>query len=446
MSTKVGVVSLGCDKNRVDTEIMLSELVNGGFVITPNPREADVIIVNTCAFLESARREAIETALEMSGYKDHGKCKKVIITGCLGEKFGEEVFNELNEVDAVLGINDYHNICNVVNSALNGERKFYHTCSDEVAFGSRILTTAPHVAYLKIADGCDNYCTYCLIPYIRGRYRSVKMEKVVAQAKELADKGVKELILVAQDTTRYGKDLYGEYKLTELIRKLSSIKQIEWIRILYAYPELLNDELLDEIVRNDKVVKYVDIPLQHVNDEILRKMNRRSNGASIRNLFDKLSSLNIYARSTFICGFPFETNATIEEVERFLFAYKLRNVGFFPYSREEGTAAAKYDNQVSQREKNKYVEKLYNAQYRVLTELNQKDVGRVYKCVIDEYDNFDGEYYFYKGRTYFMSPEIDGTVHITSKKELITGNFYNVKITGAAEYDLLGEAENELTE
>lgn len=445
MNTKVGVVSLGCDKNRVDTEVMLANLARGGYEIVSSPESADVIIVNTCAFLESARKEAIETALEMASYKKTGKCQKVIITGCLGQKYGEEVFAEMHEVDAVIGTEDYANICGIVESTLRGERKFYHSCAEGITFGSRILTTEPHVAYLKIADGCDNYCTYCLIPFIRGRFRSVEMDKLTEQATELAEKGVKELILVAQDVTRYGKDLYGEYKIAELVRKLSKIDGIEWIRLLYCYPELLDDKLIDEIVSNDKVVKYVDMPLQHVNDEILRKMNRRSNGKSTRALFDKLADKGIAVRSTFICGFPYETKETVQEVEDFLLKYKLRNVGFFAYSREEGTAAAKFDCQVPARVKQSYVNKLYKTQFKVAVELNNKDVGQIYRCVVDDfcdavdgYDVRDG-YNFYKGRTYFMSPEIDGTVVVVSKTPLQLGGFYNVKITNTYDYDLVGE-------
>lgn len=439
MSTKVGVVSLGCDKNRVDTEVMLANLARGGYEIVSNPEEADVIIVNTCAFLEAARKEAIQTALEMASYKKTGKCQKVILTGCLGQKFGEEVYAEMDEVDAVLGTENYDGICEIVQSTLNGERKLYHSCAEGITFGSRILTTAPHVAYLKIADGCDNYCTYCLIPFIRGRFRSVAMDKLVEQTTELAAKGVKELILVAQDVTRYGKDLYGELKLVELIRKLSEVDGIEWIRLLYCYPELIDDNLIDEIASNDKVVNYVDIPLQHVNDEMLRKMNRRSNAQSIRDLFDKLTSKGIQVRSTFICGFPYETRSSVQEVENFLLKYKLRNVGFFAYSREDGTAAAKMDKQVPERTKQSYVGKLYKTQYKIADLLNKSDVGKVYRCIVDEPPEFNDGKYFYVGRTYFMSPEIDGQVFIVSQKELAVGEFYDVKITGAVDYDLLGE-------
>lgn len=439
MQIKVGVVSLGCDKNRVDTEVMLANLAKGGYEIVSDPKLADVIIVNTCAFLESARKEAIQSALEMASYKQTGKCQKVIITGCLGQKFGKDVFDEMHEVDAVVGTENYDDICNIVAGALNGERKLYQSCAEGVTFGSRILTTAPHIAYLKIADGCDNYCTYCLIPFIRGHFRSVEMDKLVEQTEELATKGVKELILVAQDVTRYGKDLYGEYKIVELIRKLSQVQGIVWIRLLYCYPELMDDRLIEEIVSNPKVVNYVDIPLQHVNDEILRKMNRRSDGDSIRKLFDKLTKKRIQTRSTFICGFPYETKQTVQEVEDFLNQYQLRNVGFFAYSREEGTAAAKFDCQVPARVKQSYVNKLYKAQFKIADQLNKSDVGKTYKCIIDEPPEFNDGKYFYVGRTYFMSPEIDGRVFIVSQNELNVGEFYPIKITGAVDYDLLGE-------
>ena len=439
MKTKVGVVSLGCDKNRVDTEVMLAKLAEGGYEITPDASLADVIIVNTCAFLESARKEAIETVLEMARFKQQGNCQKVIVTGCLGQKFGGEIYDGMDEVDAVVGTYEYDKICDIVAETLNGSRKLYNSCNDGLTFGSRILTTLPHVAYLKIADGCDNYCTYCLIPFIRGRYRSVAIQQLVSEACELAARGVSELILVAQDTTRYGKDLYGEPRLVELIRQLSAIEQIKWIRLLYCYPELMSDELIAEISDNAKVVNYVDIPLQHVNSAILRKMNRKSDGESIRTLFDKLTNAEIAVRSTFICGFPTETKETVAELEQFLLQYKLRNVGFFAYSREEGTAAAKFAEQVPERTKQRYVKQLYKAQHEVAEELNRQSVGKIYRCVIDEEDGQDADYHFYKGRTYFMTPEIDGLVYIASRKLLNIGDFYDVSISGVAEYDLIGE-------
>lgn len=439
MKAKIGVVSLGCDKNRVDTEVMLANLVRGGYEITPNPQDADVIIVNTCAFLESARKEAIETAIEMSQYKQGGKCKKVIITGCLGQKFGKEVFDGMSEVDAVAGAYEYDNICQIVEETLNGGRKLYNSCNNGLTFGSRILTTAPHTAYLKIADGCNNFCTYCLIPYIRGRYRSVPLENLLEQARTLAQGGVKELILVAQDTTRYGVDLYGAPKLLQLTDKLSQIDGIQWIRLLYCYPEMLTDELIDSVAANPKIVKYLDIPLQHINDDILRKMNRRSDGASVRALYGKLQARAIAVRSTFICGFPGETSQTVSELEDFIQKYPMRNAGFFAYSREEGTAAAKFDGQVRANTKQKYVKQLYKTQYQVAKRLNAADIGKTYKCIVDSYDGFDGEYYSYRGRTEFMTPEIDGNVYIASRGKLHAGDFCNVRITSFADYDLLGE-------
>ena len=441
MKTKVGVVSLGCDKNRVDTEVMLHKLAEGGYEITPDASQADVIIVNTCAFLESARKEAIETVLEMARYKEQGSCQKVIVTGCLGQKFGGEIYDGMDEVDAVVGTYEYDKICDIVEQTLQGNRKLYNSCNDGFTLGSRILTTLPHVAYLKIADGCDNYCTYCLIPFIRGRYRSVPLERLVDEARELAAKGVKELILVAQDTTRYGKDLYGQPRLVELIRELSQIEQIEWIRLLYCYPELMTDELISEISTNGKVVNYVDIPLQHVNTAILRKMNRKSDGESIRKLFDRLNVADIAVRSTFICGFPTETKDTVAELENFLLQYRLRNVGFFAYSKEEGTAAAKFAEQVPERSKQRYVKQLYKAQHEVAQQLNEQTVGKSFRCIIDEFDGQDDEYYFYKARTYFMTPEIDGVVYVASREPLQIGCFYDIVISGVAEYDLIGEVQ-----
>lgn len=438
---KIGLVSLGCDKNRVDSEVMLENLRQGGYEITSDPAQADVIIVNTCAFLESARKESIETVLEMFHYKDEGTCKKIIVTGCLGQKFGKEIFDELDEADAVVGTNEYDNICQIVSETLSGERKLYNGSNVCLTFGNRVLTTPKHFAYLKIGDGCNNFCSYCLIPYIRGRLRSVPMEQVVAQAQDLASKGVKELILVAQDTTKYGADLYGQPKLVELLQALSKVQGIQWIRLLYCYPELTDERLVHEIETNPKVAKYIDVPLQHVNDGILKAMNRHSNGQQVRMLFDRLanSSPKISVRSTFICGFPGETAQTVEEVDEFLQQYRMRNVGFFAYSREEGTVAAKLPNQVPQRLKNSYVKRLYKTQYKVLQQIQQQDVGQTYRCIIDEFVQQDGDAFVYKARTEFMAPEIDGIVYAHSTKQLSVGDFVDVKITNSLEYDLMGD-------
>lgn len=438
MNTKVGVISLGCDKNRIDTEVMLANLSKGGYQITNNQDEADVLIVNTCAFLQSSREEAIDTILEMAHLKQ-GTDKKIIVTGCLGQKFGAEVFEGFPEVDAVVGTNDYDKICDIVSGVVNNKRNLYVNCNDTITFGERVLTTSPHVAYLKTSDGCNNFCTYCLIPYIRGRFRSVPMEQIVEHAKVLADNGVRELILVAQDTTRYGKDLYGEIRLVELLKQLSAIENIHWIRLLYCYPELMDDKLIDEIANNPKIVKYVDIPLQHVDDVILKKMNRRSNYQGICALFDKLANKCISVRSTFICGFPGETNDTIKSLCDFLEKYNLRNVGFFAYSREEGTKAYDFDGQIAKRTKERYVAKCYKVQQKVVQKLNANDVGKVYECVVDNFQEHRDGKYFYLGRTGFMAPEIDGSVLIISNEQLPLGSFCDVKITNALEYDLIGE-------
>ena len=438
MNTKVGVISLGCDKNRIDTEVMLANLAKGGYQITNIQDDADVLIVNTCAFLQSSREEAIDTILEMAHLKE-GTDKKIIVTGCLGQKFGEEVYEGFPEVDAVVGTNDYDKICEIVGSVLANKRDLYVNCNDTITFGDRILTTLPHVAYLKTSDGCNNFCTYCLIPYIRGRFRSVPMEDIVAHAKSLAENGVKELILVAQDTTRYGKDLYGEIRLVQLLRELSAIENIHWIRLLYCYPELMDDALIDEIASNPKIVKYVDVPLQHVDDTILKRMNRRSNYANICTLFDKLADKGIAVRSTFICGFPGETKESVELICDFLKSYKLRNVGFFAYSREEGTKSYAFKGHLPKRTKERYVAKCYKVQQKVVQELNASDVGNVYECVVESLQEERDGKYFYMGRTYFMAPEIDGNILIISDEKLPIGSFCDVKITNALEYDLIGE-------
>lgn len=432
---------MGCDKNRVDSEVMLENLRCGGYEITSDPSDADVIIVNTCAFLESSRQESIDTVLEMFHYKDEGTCKKIIVTGCLGQKFGQEIFDGLEEADAVVGTNEYDNICQIVSETLSGERKLYNGSNVCLTFGNRVLTTPKHFAYLKIGDGCNNFCSYCLIPYIRGRLRSVPMEKVVEQARQLAAQGVKELILVAQDTTKYGYDLYGEPKLVELLQQLSAIDGIEWIRLLYCYPELTDEKLIREIEINPKVVKYIDIPLQHVDDGILKAMNRRTTHEGVCKLFNRLreSNPNIAVRSTFICGFPGETAETVAEVENFLKEYRLRNVGFFAYSREEGTLAAKMSNQVPQRLKNSYVKKLYKTQYNVLKQIQQEDVGKVYRCIVDEFSHEENGGFVYKCRTEFQAPEIDGIVFVYSREKLAIGSFVNAQITNTLEYDLVGD-------
>lgn len=439
----VGVVSLGCDKNRVDTEVMLAKLIEGGYTVTQDPSLADVIIVNTCAFLESSRREAIETVIEMAHHKSE-RCKGIIVTGCLGQKYGDEVFSLLSEADAVCGINDYDSICDTVQQVLRGNRlKRIADNSRYILQGDRVLTTPSHYAYLKIGDGCDNFCSYCLIPYIRGRFRSRKMEDITDEARKLVESGVRELILVAQDVTKYGADLYGKPSIVALIRRLSEIEDLKWIRLLYCYPELVDDELLREITENDKVVKYIDIPLQHVDDFILKKMNRRCSEEDVYRLFDKINSLpvRVDVRTTFICGFPFETEQTHNKVKEFLKRYRLRNVGFFAYSREKGTAAYNMPQQVHHNTKKRMVDRLYRLQHDIAVQLNRETVGTRQLCIVDEKLPEEGTYI---GRTQFMAPVIDGVIYIHSDKQLTPGQFITVNVTGEAEYDLFGEVcENE---
>ncbi len=434
---KVGVVSLGCDKNRVDSEVMLKKL-SEKYVVTSSPEEADVIIVNTCAFLESSRKEAIDTVFEMAKFKKAGN-KKIIVTGCLGEKFGKEVFAQLSEADAVLGTNDYDSIVGAVEAVVAGERCYCVSHCETITHGERILTTPSHYAYLKIADGCNNFCTYCLIPHIRGRFRSLPVETVVSEAKQLVQSGVRELILVAQDTTRYGLDLYGQPKISELLHELSAIDGLQWIRLLYCYPELVTDELIAEITNNEKIVKCLDIPLQHVNDVILKRMNRHSDGQSIRKLFSKLKSAGIEVRSTFICGFPGETDATVTEMQEFLKQYQLRNVGFFAFSPEEGTPAYNFEGGLSTRKKQSIVNALYKTQFNIVLALNAGDVGKTYNCIVDQFVKHEGAEFVYCARTQFQAPEIDGVVYVHSSKKLANGDIVNVKITNVLEYDLIGD-------
>lgn len=438
--TKVGVVSLGCDKNRVDSEIMLYNLQKGGFEITGDPSDADIIIVNTCAFIESARQESIDTVLEMSRYKN-GKCKKLIMTGCLPQRFISEMFDEFTEVDGFLGTNDYPDIVPFIKGL---DKRCYKVSPNtaRVEEGERIVTTPGYYAYLRVADGCDNFCTYCLIPSIRGKYRSRQMEHIVDEAEALVAGGAKELILIAQDLTKYGVDLYGERKLVALIKRLSQIEGLVWIRLLYCYPELIDDALIEEIATNDKVAKYIDIPLQHSNDNVLKRMGRRSTKKELLSLFDKLRAKipDIAVRTTFILGFPGESQADFEDLCDFVTTQKLSNVGFFTYSREDGTAAAKMKDQIAEEVKKQRLEKLADLQYEIVCQNNKQAVGKQMTVVIDDIISRSGGKYIYKARSQYNAPDIDGCVYVTSDKMLNTGDFVNVVINGYADYDLKGEA------
>lgn len=431
----IGVISLGCDKNRVDTEKMLAVL--GSDKITQDQEEAQIIIVNSCAFLESSRKEAIETVFDVNELRKTGKLEKIVLTGCMPQKFVADMFDEFKEVDVFLGTGDYEYLPEAIELAYKGKRVNFVGKAKEFKEKKRVVTTPLHYAYLKIADGCDNHCTYCLIPSIRGKYRSEKEEDLVAEAQSLGD--VKELILVAQDVTRYGEDIYGENKFAELLRKLSALDNIGSIRILYCYPDKLTDELIAEIKNNNKIIKYLDIPLQHADPVVLKRMNRKGTGEGYLKLIAKLRKEipDIAIRSTFIAGFPGETEEQFENLLEFIKEAKLTNAGFFAYSMEEGTPAYRLSDQIDEKVKQSRVKKLYAAQKKVSEERNKSLVGKQIKVICDGVD-YDKQSFY--GRAYFSAPEIDGKAYFTYDGEIKQGEYYNVKITKADAYDLYGAA------
>ena len=423
---KVGFISLGCDKNRVDLENIIYNFKSSGFEIVNNPQEANIIIINTCSFLESARLESIENIIEMSSYKSNN-LEKLIVTGCLNELNYSDLKESLPEVDAFINIKDNSNIISII-------AKLYGLEYQKPYEYGRIITTPNHYAYLKISEGCNNFCTYCLIPFIRGRYKSTPIEQLIVEAKNLAFNGVKELILVAQDVTKYGIDLYSKKALVKLIRELSKIEGIEWIRLLYCYPEEIDDDLINEIKSNPKVVKYLDIPLQHVSDQILKAMNRRSTNQKIIDLFTKLKNNipNIVIRTTFILGFPNETKEDFDLIIKFLNKFKLQNVGFFKYSREEGTKSYDYANQISEEIKEDRLNIASQFQYNIQLELNNDCIGKIFDVIIDE---SNAKYSI--GRYYGQCPLIDSCIYINEPLEV--GKIYKIKITNKSDYDLEGE-------
>lgn len=437
----VGVISLGCDKNRVDTEKMLS--IIGAKRLTNDLGEAEIVVVNSCAFLESARKEALDTIFECDGYRKNGKLEKIVMTGCMPQKFVNDMFEELTEVDVFLGTNDYDLLPEAIEEAYKGNRVNFVGREKKVfERKERVITTPLHYAYLKIADGCNNRCTYCLIPSIRGKYRSETMEDLVKEAEGLGD--IAELILVAQDITRYGEDLYGKPCLCELIRKLSALGNIGSIRLLYCYPDVIGDELIEEIASNDKVIKYIDIPLQHADDSVLKRMNRKGTRAEYLALIGKLRDKipGIAIRSTFIAGFPGETEENFRNLVSFLKEAKLSNAGFFAYSREEGTPAYKLPDQVYEKTKNARVKELYKVQKIISGEINRSYVGKTLKVLADGIDYDKNKF---TGRAYFSAPDIDGKVYFGGDN-VEQGKYYNVKIVRANAYDLYGRMTDEFTE
>lgn len=441
---KVGMVSLGCDKNRVDSEIILGTM-SKEYEITNNPKEADIIIVNTCGFIEKAKQESIDTILEMAEYKKSYKCKLLIATGCLTQRYGKELTELMPEIDIMLGVNDYKKINeHIMEYIKNNKRSLAVNYSDNnINEGERILTTEGHTAYIRIAEGCNNFCTYCIIPKIRGKFRSREMESIINEAKSLSRQGVKEIILVAQDTTMYGTDIYGEKKLHELLRELSKVEGIEWIRVLYCYPEEIYDELIDEIADNDKVLKYLDLPIQHISSDILKLMGRKTTKEDITDMIKKLREKvkGIILRTSLIVGFPGETEENFYELIDFLKEYKLDKVGVFRYSQEEGTAAAIMKNQISEEVKAIREEAAMMTQKEVSEEINKLKVNNIYDILVE---GNNGEYYY--GRNYEMVPEIDGNVFFKSDEYIKKGSIVSVKITDCTEYDLVGVVNYESCE
>ncbi len=430
---KILFVSLGCDKNLVDSEYMIGILAEAGHTFTNEEQEAEAIVINSCCFINDAKEESINTILEMAEYKDHGSCKALIVTGCLAQRYKDEIITEIPQVDAVLGTNSYEEVAKALDEVQKGVRfEKYLALEGLPAHGMRrTLTTGGHYAHLKIAEGCDKHCTYCIIPKIRGNYRSIPMEELVAQAESLAEQGVRELILVAQETTLYGIDLYGEKSLHVLLDKLNDIPGIFWIRVMYCYPEEIYEGLISSMKRNKKVCHYLDMPIQHVNDAILKRMGRRTSKAELTEKISRLRSEipDITLRTTLITGFPGETQEMHEELMYFINEAEFDRLGAFPYSPEEGTPAAEFELQVEQRQKETWRDE-------IIFDKNETMTGRELWVMIE--GSVDGEN-AYVGRTYRDAPEIDGYIFVHTNETLMTGDFVKVRVTGAYEYDLIGD-------
>lgn len=431
---KIGLISLGCDKNRVDSEKALA-LIGDRAVITNDINEANIVIINSCAFLEASRKESIDAVMEVNELRNNGVLEKIVLSGCLPQKFINELFDDLTEVDVFLGFLDYDLLFEALDKAYNGERVNYVNKKKIFAAKKRVLTTPCHYYYLKIADGCNNKCTYCLIPKIRGGYKSEKIEDLVDEVKLLGD--AKEVILVAQDVTRYGVDLYGSPMLVPLIRELSKLSEVEKIRILYAYPDMISDELIGEIKNNDKVIKYIDIPLQHASDRVLKLMNRKGTNKEYLALIEKLRENipDIAIRSTFITGFPGETEEDFKVLEDFIKTVKFTNCGFFAYSREPDTPAYKLPDQIDEGVKKARVKKLYGVQKKISAAFLKTLIGKTITVVTDGID-YDKQSFY--GRAYYSAPDIDGKVYFSSESDIVQGETYKVYIEKTDDYDAYG--------
>ncbi|WP_010292713.1 30S ribosomal protein S12 methylthiotransferase RimO [Clostridium senegalense] len=435
---KVGIVNLGCDKNRIDSEIIVGK-VKERYEVVNEPENADIIIINTCGFIESSKEESINTILEMSRFKE-GKCKVLIATGCLTQRYGSELLNLIPELDIILGVNDYDKLIESVEKVLKTNKQIAYTnySDSNINVGKRIITTGSTTAYVRIAEGCNNTCAYCAIPKIRGKYRSRKMEDIILEVKELAINGYKEIILVAQDTTSYGIDIYKEKSLHILLKELSKINSIKWIRVLYCYAEELTDDIISEFATNDKVCKYVDIPIQHISDNILKSMRRKGRKRNITENILKLRKQipDVVLRTTLIVGFPGETEEDFNELKEFVKEIKFDKLGVFTYSQEEDTVAAEMDNQIDEGIKEERYHQIMQMQQKISKEVNKNKVGKIYDVLVE---SKDGEVYI--GRNSVMCPEVDGEIFIESKEELKIGQFVKVKIIRALEYDLIAVLE-----
>lgn len=439
MAVKVGMVSLGCSKNQVDGEIMLSLIQRDGYELCGDAEQCDVVIINTCAFIEDAKRESIENILEFCELKRQGVIKSVVVTGCLAERYQQELVTEIPEADVILGIGRNTDIVNAIDQALQGERVVEFAPKDELVMDAeRVLTNAPYYAYIKLADGCDNRCTYCAIPNIRGRFRSRKMENILEEVRRFAAQGVTEMNLVAQDTTRYGEDIYGKLMLPELIREVCKVDGVHWVRILYCYPQRVTDELLEVMASEPKVVKYMDVPVQHASGRILKAMNRRDDYDYLRNLMQKIREKipGVVLRTTFITGFPGETEEDFAEMTRLVKEVKFERVGCFTYSPEDGTPAYSMPEQIDEETKRRRADIVMSEQLAIAEEFARSWIGRELEVVVEGLNEETGIYY---GRSYMDAPDIDTRVYFDSPYEHETGEYVMVTVTGSQGYDLVAE-------
>ncbi len=434
--SKVGFVSLGCPKNLLDTEVMLAHLAKAGYEITPEESEADIVVINTCAFINDAKKESIDNILDIAWLKENANLKGIVVTGCLAQRYREEILNEFPEVDAVLGTGSVHSIVDAVKSIEKGNKfKEFKDENEVLLGGDRVVTTTDSAfAYLKVSEGCNNRCTYCAIPLIRGKFRSRPMDELIAEAKELVSMGVKEIIVIGQDTTAYGIDLYGEYKLPELLSRLAKETEVEWLRILYCYPDKITNELINELKTNNKLVKYIDIPIQHISSSVLKRMNRHGDGKLVREVMKRLREVDgITIRSTAIVGFPGESEEDFLELCEFIREVKLDRFGAFTYSREEGTPAYNLPDQIDEQVKQDRYDIIMREQLAVMEEYNQNKIGKQITVLCEGYDKVAEAYY---ARSEADAPDIDGKVFFDAKKRHRAGDFVKVKVYDADDFDL----------